>query len=207
MHSLIIKSRSSNFTEYKKVKRSLSEKIIESKISKKTKNEINESMIKKQNINLKEYKIIKYIGKGAYGIVYLVEKDKKKFAMKVISKNFLSKYNKINEALIEKIILSKINHQSIIKLVSSFQTKTKLFYILEFCPNQDLDFVLNKLNILPKNLAKQYSAEIINVLDYLHNKLKISHNDLKPSNIMLDKNYHLKLIDFSNVKILNKKFD
>ena len=59
MHSLIIKSRSSNFTEYKKVKRSLSEKIIESKISKKTKNEINESMIKKQNINLKEYKIIK----------------------------------------------------------------------------------------------------------------------------------------------------
>ena len=127
--------------------------------------------------------------------------------MKVISKNFLSKYDKINEALIEKIILSKINHQSIIKLVSSFQTKTKLFYILEFCPNQDLDFVLNKLNILPKNLAKQYSAEIINVLDYLHNKLKLSHNDLKPSNIMLDKNYHLKLIDFSNVKILNKKFD
>ena len=59
MHSLIIKSRSSNFTKYKKVKRSLSEKIIESKISKKTKNEINESMIKKQNINLKEYKIIK----------------------------------------------------------------------------------------------------------------------------------------------------
>ena len=52
--------------------------------------------------------------------------------MKVISKNFLSKYNKINEALIEKIILSKINHQSIIKLVSPFQTKTKLFYILDF---------------------------------------------------------------------------
>ena len=129
MHSLIIKSKSSNSTEYKKVKRSLSEKIIESKISKQTKNEINKSMIRKQNINLKEYKIIKYIGKGAYGIVYLVEKDKKKFAMKVISKNFLSKYNKINEALIEKIILSKINHQLIIKLISSFQTKTKLFYI------------------------------------------------------------------------------
>ena len=50
--------------------------------------------------------------------------------MKVISKNFLLKYNKINAALIEKIILSKINHQLIIKLVSSFQTKTKLFYIL-----------------------------------------------------------------------------
>ena len=52
MHSLIIKSKSSNSTEYKKVKRSLSEKIIESKISKQTKNEINKSMIRKQNINL-----------------------------------------------------------------------------------------------------------------------------------------------------------
>ena len=53
MHSLIIKSRNSNSNENKKEKkRSLSEKIIESKISKQTKNEINKSMIRKQNINL-----------------------------------------------------------------------------------------------------------------------------------------------------------
>ena len=163
--------------------------------------------IKKKVIN--EYEIIKEIGKGAYGTVYLVKKENegKKYAMKVLEKYFLSRNNKSNDALIERIILSICHHKSIIKLISSFQTKSKLIFILEYCQNKDLDFIIRKFGILNNELAKKFFAEIVNVIDYLHNELKISHNDLKPSNIMLDKNYHLKLIDFSTCKIVNKKFD
>ena len=127
--------------------------------------------------------------------------------MKVLEKYFLSRNNKSNDALIERIILSICHHKSIIKLISSFQTKSKLIFILEYCQNKDLDFIIRKFGILNNELAKKFFAEIVNVIDYLHNELKISHNDLKPSNIMLDKNYHLKLIDFSTCKIVNKKFD
>ena len=153
--------------------------------------------IKKKVIN--EYEIIKEIGKGAYGTVYLVKKENegKKYAMKVLEKYFLSRNNKSNDALIERIILSICHHKSIIKLISSFQTKSKLIFILEYCQNKDLDFIIRKFGILNNELAKKFFAEIVNVIDYLHNELKISHNDLKPSNIMLDKNYHLKLIDCS----------
>ena len=163
-----------------------------------------------KNIKLKnkrEYNIIKELGKGAYGTVYLVKREGKKYAMKVLEKSFLSRNDKSNDALIERIILSMCNHKSIIKLISSFQTKSQLIFIIEYCPNKDLDFIMRKFGKLNHELAIKFFAEIVNVIDYLHNTLKISHNDLKPSNIMLDKNYHLKLIDFSTCKIVNKKFD
>ena len=80
------------------------------------------------------------------------------------------------------------DHPSIIKLLSTFQTKNKLFFVLEFAQNKDLDFFIRKFGILNDNIARIYSAEIINVIDYLHNSLHISHRDIKPSNILLDEN-------------------
>ena len=79
--------------------------------------------------------------------------------------------------------------------------------MLEYALNRDLDFITRKFGTLPNELAVCYASEIIKLLEYLHNKVNISHNDLKPSNIMLDENYHLKLIDFSTAKIEGKKFD
>lgn len=49
-------------------------------------------------------------------------------------------------------------------------------------------------------LTKFFSAEIINILEYIHSK-GISHRDLKPSNLLLDDNYHLKLVDFGCSKL------
>lgn len=80
-------------------------------------------------------------------------------------------------------------------------------FVLEYAPNRDLDYLMRKFGSLPPDLAKCYASEMVNVLDYLHNKVKISHNDLKPSNIMLDEDFHLKFIDFSTAKIEGYKFD
>lgn len=99
------------------------------------------------------------------------------------------------------------DHPSIIKLLSTFQTKNKLFFVLEFAQNKDLDFFIRKFGILNDNIARIYSAEIINVIDYLHNSLHISHRDIKPSNILLDENFHIKFTDFSTCKIDGKQFD
>lgn len=87
------------------------------------------------------------------------------------------------------------NHPSIVKLHSSFGTKNKLIFVLDYFSNGDLDLLLKKYGTLPLDLCKQYSAEIINVLEYMHNSLNLCHRDLKPSNIMIDSNYHLKLVN------------
>lgn len=86
------------------------------------------------------------------------------------------------------------NHPSIIKIISSFQTTNKLFYVLEYVPNRDLDYLLRRFGTLPEALSKFYAAEILNTLEYLHKTKNISHNDLKPGNMMLDSNYHLKFV-------------
>lgn len=60
---------------------------------------------------------------------------------------------------------------------------------------------IGKFNL---DLARFYTAEIINMLEYIHDK-GIAHRDLKPSNILLDENYHLKLVDFGTVKFEEKE--
>ena len=162
-----------------------------------------------QTQRVKDYELYKEIGRGAYGKVFLGKKfdEETKVAIKVLDKFFLSKNEKTHEAMIERSVLTMCNHPSIIKLLSTFQTKNKLFYVLEFCQNKDLDFLSKKFGIISDNIARVFAAEIINVLDYLHNTLNFSHRDLKPSNIMLDSNFHIKLIDFSTAKKDGYKFD
>ena len=158
---------------------------------------------------IRDFIIIKEIGQGAFGSVFLVEKEtnKKKYALKVINKDFLARTERTEEALIERLILSKCKHPSIVRLSLSFQSKNKLFFVIEYCPNKDLDELLKKFGTLEPDLAFQIICELVNVIDYLHNEMNISHNDLKPSNILLDSNFHIKLIDFSTAKIKDKIFD
>lgn len=51
-------------------------------------------------------------------------------------------------------------------------------------------------------MSRHFAAELIIALEYLRN-CQIIHRDLKPGNILLDENYHLKLIDFQTSKVLN----
>ena len=53
-------------------------------------------------------------------------------------------------------------------------------------------------------LAKHFTAELVQALEYLRTK-QVVHRDLKPGNIVLDRDYHLKLIDFATCKVLNKE--
>ena len=158
---------------------------------------------------IRDFIILKEIGQGSFGSVFLVEKEtnKKKYALKVINKDFLSRTERTEEALIERLILSRCKHPSIVRLSLSFQSKNKLFFVMEYCPNKDLDELLRKFGTFDPDLALQIICELVNVIDYLHNEMNISHNDLKPSNILLDANFHIKLIDFSTAKIKGKIFD
>ena len=158
---------------------------------------------------IRDFLILKEIGQGAFGSVFLVQKEntKKKYALKVINKDFLSRTERTEEALIERLILTKCKHPSIIRLSLSFQTKHKLYFVMEYCPNKDLDILLRQLGTFDNDLALQIIAELVNVIYYLHMDMEISHNDLKPSNILLDKDFHIKLIDFSTSKIKGKIFD
>ena len=71
-------------------------------------------------------------------------------------------------------------------------------------PNGSLYDFLKRERIVGIRLAKHFTAEIVHALEVLRNN-QIVHRDLKPGNILLDKNYHIKLIDFATCKVFDPK--
>ena len=111
---------------------------------------------------------------------------------------------RIKEVFIERCILSSLNHPSIIKFYQSFKNSNKLFLLVEYCPKGSLLDFLKRQSSLNNILAKHMTAEIVLSLEYLR-EMQIVHRDLKPGNIVLDSNYHIKLIDFATCKVFNKE--
>ncbi len=155
-------------------------------------------------ITLNDFKILKTLGKGAFGKVLLVynEELNKYFAMKILKKDFLKKNNQIAHTKIERKILEKINYPFISQLIYAFQNKEKLYMITEYMGGGELFYHLHNENYFKESKAKLYICEIILAIEHLH-KNNIIYRDLKPENILLDESGHIKLTDFGLSKILN----
>lgn len=160
----------------------------------------------KSSISLKDFKIIKTIGKGSFGKVLLVynKNTDHYYAMKILQKEFIKKEHQINHTKTEREILEKINHPFIIKLSYAFQTDENLYMLTEFMPGGELFYHLHKEDYFSEERTKFYVCELILALSHLH-KHRIIYRDLKPENILLDDEGHIKLTDFGLSKILRKE--
>jgi 3-phosphoinositide dependent protein kinase-1 len=79
-----------------------------------------------------------------------------------------------------------------------------LYFVLDLAPNGELYQVIRRETKLSVDCARFVAAELISILEYMHG-LGVAHRDLKPANLLLDENYHLKLVDFGTAKILDLK--
>ena len=137
------------------------------------------------------------LGKGSFGEVYLVQKKSNKmfYAMKVLLKKRIMGQNLIKYAMTERNVLSVSKHPFIVGLNYAFQTREKLFLILDYCPGGDLGRVLRKEKRFSEEKARVYLAEVLLALEDLHRR-DIIFRDLKPDNVVLDKDGHALLTDF-----------
>ena len=153
------------------------------------------------------------LGQGSFGEVYLVQEKNTQnyFAMKVLDKKRIEKQNIFKYAMTERNVLSIINFPFIVKLNYAFQTKDKLFLLLDYCPGGDLSKQLQIQTRFSEDKAKFYICEITLALGELHKK-DIIFRDLKPDNIVIDKEGHVMLTDFGlsregvNEKYIAKSF-
>jgi len=167
---------------------------------------------KKTSSQIRHYQLIKMIGKGSYGKIYLAEDTKKNnlVALKIIDKTFLENLGKTEEAFIEQYMLIHLKNKNIINLLSCFQTKQNLIFVIEYFKNGNFQNYLKQIQsingILSYETSKFYLAELLNILLYFQEN-NIVHLDLKPGNILMDERLHLKLIDFGTAKIIGKEYD
>ena len=152
---------------------------------------------KKEKIGPNNFICLALLGQGSFGEVYLVNKKytNEYYAMKVLDKKKIEQQNIFKYAMTERNVLSIINFPFIVKLNYAFQTKEKLFLLLDYCPGGDLSKQLQIQTRFSEPKAKFYICEIALAIGELH-KHDIIFRDLKPDNIVIDKEGHAMLTDF-----------
>lgn len=158
--------------------------------------------VKKRQMGLDDFELIKVIGRGSYAKVFLVEyrKTQKCYAMKVIKKSLVNDDEDIDWVQTEKHVFEQAtNHPFLVGLHSCFQTESRLFFVIEYLCGGDLMYHMQRKRKLPEDQARFYSSEIMLALDYLHSK-GIIYRDLKLDNVLLDIEGHVKLTDYGMCK-------
>ncbi|XP_047668870.1 rho-associated protein kinase 2 isoform X4 [Tachysurus fulvidraco] len=139
---------------------------------------------------------VKVIGKGAFGEVHLVrhKASQKVYAMKLLSKFEMIKRSDSAFFWEERDIMAFANSPWVVQLCCAFQDERFLYMAMEYMPGGDLVNLTSTYDV-PEKWAKFYTAEVVMALDAIHS-MGFIHRDVKPDNMLLDHNGHLKLADF-----------
>nr|AML78026.1 putative LOV domain-containing protein [Lindsaea linearis] len=152
-----------------------------------------------ERLGLKHFRPIKPLGSGDTGSVHLVELrgTGQVFALKAMDKSMMLQRNKVHRVIAEREILAMMDHPFLPTLYASFQTNTHVCLITDFCPGGDLFLLQDRqpTKTLSERAARFYAAEVVVALEYLH-CMGVIYRDLKPENVLLQKNGHILLTDF-----------
>ena len=165
--------------------------------------EIRNITLQTPNLSMEDFQIISVIGRGYYGKVMLVKKKTSGefFAIKTVHKKRLVQANKVHTIFTERNVLMKARHPFIVSLCFAFQTDSKVYLGLEYASGGELFFHLQNRGTFPLNVVRLMVAELALALNYLH-VLRVIYRDLKPENVLLDSQGHIKLTDFGLSKTL-----
>ena len=141
------------------------------------------------------------IGRGAFSRVWKVRYrgSKTDLALKEMSKDRIIAKKSVNSVLRELTLLSSLRHQFIVNILYAFQDSSNLYLVLNLMPGGDLRFHMSRYKRFTEEQTKFFVACLVLGLEYLHNS-GVIHRDVKPENIVLDRNGYLRLTDFGIAK-------
>ncbi|XP_018111814.1 ribosomal protein S6 kinase, 90kDa, polypeptide 4 L homeolog isoform X1 [Xenopus laevis] len=161
-----------------------------------------------ERVAMKDFELLKILGTGAYGKVFLVRKvtgpdTNHLYAMKVLQKCALVKKEKtVEHTKTERNVLEHVRESPfLVTLHYAFQTEAKLHLILDYVSGGELFTHLYQRDNFSEDAVRFYSGEVILALEHLH-KLGVVYRDIKLENILLDSEGHVVLTDFG----LSKEF-
>ncbi|KAJ7771397.1 kinase-like domain-containing protein [Mycena maculata] len=164
--------------------------------------------LRRTKLGLDNFRTVKVIGKGAFGEVRLVQKTDtgKIYAMKTLKKEEMLKKDQLAHVRAERDVLAESASDWIVQLYYSFQDPSYLYLIMEFLPGGDLMTMLIKYDTFSEDVTRFYMAECVLAIDAVH-QLGFIHRDIKPDNILIDKDGHVKLSDFGLSTGFHKQHD
>ncbi|XP_057333999.1 serine/threonine-protein kinase greatwall [Microplitis mediator] len=150
-----------------------------------------------------DFKIVKPISRGAFGKVFLGFKKTNPdqvYAIKVMKKNEMIHKNMASQVVIERNALAITHSPYCVQLFYSLQSHSCIYLVMEYMVGGDLKSFLGNVGYMDESMAAFYTAEVCLALEYLHSH-GITHRDLKPDNMLLSREGHVKLTDFGLSRI------
>ncbi|WVZ72626.1 hypothetical protein U9M48_021054 [Paspalum notatum var. saurae] len=157
--------------------------------------------LKRHKICVDDFELLTIIGRGAFGEVRLCREKTSGniYAMKKLKKSDMVVRGQVEHVRAERNLLAEVASHCIVKLYYSFQDTEYLYLIMEYLPGGDIMTLLMREDTLTEHVARFYIAETILAIESIH-KHNYIHRDIKPDNLLLDKNGHMKLSDFGLCK-------
>lgn len=148
-----------------------------------------------------ELELLTTVGTGTFGRVITVrhKQTKEYYALKIMSISEILRLKQTDHVKNEKEILTQTKHPFIINLYWTSHSEKFLYMLFEYVSGGELFSYLRNAVKFSNETANFYATEIVCALEYLHS-LSIIYRDLKPENLLLDKNGHIKICDFGFAK-------
>ena len=154
------------------------------------------------------FELLCVLGRGAFGKVVQAKHrgTGQIYALKITGKEFLHNKSAIDCTIEERDALTRVVHPFLVKLLATFQTKSKVYLVMEYLIGGELFSRLENRAFFVESEARFYAAEVALAIEYLHS-IGIIHRDLKPENVLLDAQGHIRITDFGLAKTTKKEKD
>uniref|UniRef100_A0A8C9QYF8 non-specific serine/threonine protein kinase n=1 Tax=Scleropages formosus TaxID=113540 RepID=A0A8C9QYF8_SCLFO len=159
--------------------------------------ESNYNRLKRAKMDKSMFVKIKTLGIGAFGEVCLTRKvdTGALYAMKTLRKKDVLNRNQVAHVKAERDILAEADNEWVVRLYYSFQDRDSLYFVMDYIPGGDMMNLLIRMGVFPEPLARFYIAELTLAIESVH-RMGFIHRDIKPDNILIDLDGHIKLTDF-----------
>lgn len=160
-----------------------------------------------------DFELVKTLGTGTFARVWLAklanrrrEDNNKVFALKILRKVDVIRLKQVEHVRNERNVLAAVaGHPFITTMVASFQDQDTLYMLLDYCPGGEVFSYLRRARRFNEPTSQFYAAEIVLILEFLHEQEGVAYRDLKPENILIDAEGHLKLVDFGFAKKIDNR--
>lgn len=145
-------------------------------------------------------------GVGNYSLVWVCthKTSGEVCCVKQLKRSVIYQASRLEQISNEKYILQVLSHPGILKLYNTGNDLTNLYFIFDYIPGGSIQFYLRKFHKFEENVVAFYAAEIISVLDYMFRR-GVVYRNLNSESVLLDEAGHVKLVGFSNAKIIQER--
>ncbi|KAL4308383.1 hypothetical protein GQ457_01G024770 [Hibiscus cannabinus] len=160
--------------------------------------------LQRHKMGVDDFELLTIIGKGAFGEVRLCKEKAtgNVYAMKKLQKSEMLRRGQVEHVKAERNLLAEVDSECIVKLYCSFQDDEYLYLVMEYLPGGDMMTLLMRKDTLTEDEARFYVGQTVLAIESIH-KHNYIHRDIKPDNLLLDRNGHMKLSDFGLCKPLD----